>query len=895
MIKLHGKKYLTVFIVMLMMIVSMMPNAMAQEQPTRVEEPDRLHIKSAENSRAVTPGETLQLTAYDESQNPVEVDWSVDRETVATIDEHGLLKGIENGQGMVVMASLKSNPEIKATKTIAVSKGICQVIGGTYYDSLQAAIAATPTGGSIGLIRSIDLSEEIIIDKKLTISSIQYDSDEDTLLTILRKDSKANLKVVPGGSLTLKKLYLDGNKEQLGSQNGVTFLTIEKNAKATMNSDLYIKNMVSSNGPGAILNKGTLEIYEGIISSCVSLTDSGGIRNEGYLWMFGGDITNNTGVYGGGIYNVGTAELSSKDSNTVTIESNEVSENGGGIYNSGELTIQCATIIGNKSLQRGDGIYQDGILNLEDDDNPILIKDNIGDDLYLTTGKKIELNDINEDSMIYISSQEMGPGKVIDIIHQSDGKEITNSNLFIPKDISYSIDQKAGDSSTLQLNNFGKLYIGPDGDDNNDGKTANSALKSFDKAIEIGTKKRQLYLCVLPANEQGETAVLFNTFNLTKVTAVITSCDKNGEIIKDNHKANSITRVNPSATILLEKDSYVDINNVILDGGNLTANVPLITVIGGIEGQRLSLNTGSIIKNAKSSGTSGAMSIGQNGYVIMKEGSSILDCTATGTNSVGGIKIDEMSKGVKLEGGTISGNIGTTAGGIYQQRGDRGGVHLSDDGILHIADNFKANGEKSNLFIAANSPVLLETAKLAEGSNVGISSEVIATKENPIEVIVGMLDEHAIPSAIDINGFVSDSENYVLKYLDKETKNRIGLKVAEEFTITASATANGTITPSGNIKLKESQNQSFDILPNSSYEIADVVVDGKSIGAQESYTFENITENHSITASFQMKNVEKDKENIQTSVNKTGLSSAVLLLCIAGISFFMIKRKVKNM
>ena len=43
----------------------------------------------------------------------------------------------------------------------------------------------------------------------------------------------------------------------------------------------------------------------------------------------------------------------------------------------------------------------------------------------------------------------------------------------------------------------------------------------------------------------------------------------------------------------------------------------------------------------------------------------------------------------------------------------------------------------------------------------------------------------------------------------------------------------------------------FRILPDAGWEIADVVVDGQSVGAVDSYTFENVRRDHTITATFQ--------------------------------------------
>ncbi|MGA3008255.1 MAG: FN3 associated domain-containing protein, partial [Opitutaceae bacterium] len=75
--------------------------------------------------------------------------------------------------------------------------------------------------------------------------------------------------------------------------------------------------------------------------------------------------------------------------------------------------------------------------------------------------------------------------------------------------------------------------------------------------------------------------------------------------------------------------------------------------------------------------------------------------------------------------------------------------------------------------------------------------------------------------------------------------------VPTTFTITATAAVNGSISPSGNIVVNQGASQSFTITPSSSYTVASVTVDGSSVGAVTSYTFNNVQANHTINAVFQ--------------------------------------------
>ena len=72
----------------------------------------------------------------------------------------------------------------------------------------------------------------------------------------------------------------------------------------------------------------------------------------------------------------------------------------------------------------------------------------------------------------------------------------------------------------------------------------------------------------------------------------------------------------------------------------------------------------------------------------------------------------------------------------------------------------------------------------------------------------------------------------------------------DSYSITASAGAGGSITPTGSTNVGCSNSQTYTITPTSCYHIADVLVDGSSVGAVSSYTFNGVSANHTISASF---------------------------------------------
>ena len=74
------------------------------------------------------------------------------------------------------------------------------------------------------------------------------------------------------------------------------------------------------------------------------------------------------------------------------------------------------------------------------------------------------------------------------------------------------------------------------------------------------------------------------------------------------------------------------------------------------------------------------------------------------------------------------------------------------------------------------------------------------------------------------------------------------------YTIKATAGTGGSISPSGNVSVREGRDQTFTITPDKDYAVANVKIDGKSIGAVKSYTFENVRRTHTIEVIFMKAN-----------------------------------------
>jgi len=77
----------------------------------------------------------------------------------------------------------------------------------------------------------------------------------------------------------------------------------------------------------------------------------------------------------------------------------------------------------------------------------------------------------------------------------------------------------------------------------------------------------------------------------------------------------------------------------------------------------------------------------------------------------------------------------------------------------------------------------------------------------------------------------------------------------DTYTIAASvsgAEGSGSITPSGMTTVNKGDSQTYTMTPGPGYKVSYVVVDGTNVGAPTSYTFTNVTWNHTIKAYFKV-------------------------------------------
>ena len=97
-----------------------------------------------------------------------------------------------------------------------------------------------------------------------------------------------------------------------------------------------------------------------------------------------------------------------------------------------------------------------------------------------------------------------------------------------------------------------------------------------------------------------------------------------------------------------------------------------------------------------------------------------------------------------------------------------------------------------------------------------------------------------------VTGHSATSEEYPYNFDYTTIKYSTNL----HWIITATAGDHGSIDPLGEVEVEPGADQSFTITPEFGYHVADVLVDDVSVGAETIYTFEDVTADHTIYATF---------------------------------------------
>lgn len=184
--------------------------------------------------------------------------------------------------------------------------------------------------------------------------------------------------------------------------------------------------------------------------------------------------------------------------------------------------------------------------------------------------------------------------------------------------------------------------------------------------------------------------------------------------------------------------------------------------------------------------------------------------------------------------------------------------HVEKPGIYHTVVTYRS-GSETNKFSWSDDAGNIQTGSVSAGNK---DSNVTKTAEFDITVT------KAGSGVLTLKGDAKAPQ------LDKFEITPKDVKLAE-FTVNASVEGEGgTITPSGETKVTEGETVEFKITPDKTHKVADVLVNGESVGAVTSYTLKDVKENATVVAKFvPAAYTEENRFNFPTEVNGTAITA----------------------
>ena len=230
---------------------------------------------------------------------------------------------------------------------------------------------------------------------------------------------------------------------------------------------------------------------------------------------------------------------------------------------------------------------------------------------------------------------------------------------------------------------------------------------------------------------------------------------------------------------------------------------------------------------------------------------------ATGTNPITwGIEAGNLPDGLTLVGDTIKGTPSKAGDFKFTVKATNGGGSDTKELTIKVADAEAAKYHNVTLSGAG-------TGATGAGSHAaGTTVNIYAGTKSGYTFNGWTSDDVTVLSASSKNAsFVMPDKDVTVKANWAYNGGGSSGGGYTYYTIKATAGVNGSISPTGNVSVREGRDQTFTITPNKGYAVAKVLIDSKNVGAVKSYTFENVKKNHTIEVVFM-----KASGNPQTGV-----------------------------
>ena len=678
-------------------------------------------------------------------------------------------------------------------------------VGSTYYKSLSAAIAAAKDGGTVTLLKDNETTDTIVVRENLTLDL------HGCTLTLSQPQSKEPQFVVSStGDLTIRDTLGNGKMDitgSLGVKSGK--LTLES---GTIESDYY-GIYVYDNGT-AVINGGTI--------------------NSKYAGLSGNNTTGDMN------FEVNGGKLNTTD--------------GPAIYMPGQMTLKITggTLNGGISLRMGQVTISGGTINATagsiDDPKDYYNKSEnawLPDALYVFNGTYGSGNETYGNALnLTITGGTFncanGQGSAIAIY--DIGKVSQESAVTISGNAELSTNAENREAyQVLSLKD-----IGVENPDTGYGNT--EFVGKADTSISGGTFSsvvKEEYCAdgfepvTTPGSDGKYTVEVAND-----MTAKIVDANGNDVAAYETLDA-ALTHVTPGQTIALlanvEYNGKVSIpEGVTLDGnGNAITATAEITSGAFIEVMTDNVTIKDLVVN-----TNGKAKHGIQFY--QTKGGELSGVTVNGGSYTS--VIVNGSTDIRIENCTLNPGSGAYANIEYAM-----GSGVTTVPSVTVS-NPKYDSGKPLVYV--DSATIKAITNEANPSDKDIADALEQVNKNvtisgmEMVWVNGSFVARPIPTPVD-PGDDDDDDN-----------NNSGSSSVRRYDIEADAGRGGDISPDGRVRVRRGENQTFRITADDGYEIYDVEVDGESVGAVSRYTFENVREDHTISATFRQTGAQTEEAQL---------------------------------
>ena len=722
-------------------------------------------------------------------------------------------------------------------------------VGGEYYKSLSAAIAAAKDSDTVTLLKSVEVASRIEITDDITL-----DLDGETLTST----ADIGILVASNTSFELTGGTLDHKPASGNPMSGIFVLT---GATFTLASDATIESTSAGvTGTNNTANEGnaTFNIYGTIDCDDIGIWGRG--PNNTYN-IIGATIDSNYfGVYQNGSY--GGCSVTIQDS-TIT----DGLTNGCGVYISnskGNAQNQAqgmqTLVIENSSITGATAVevkYTDVTIAGE---NTVLTAtgtpadDQLNNNGTVTTGYALAITHNGT-----TTSADSADGNVVvtgGIFNGEVGVQSPTQSAQTAAEVAIS-----GGTFSSEVEDE---YCAPGFEPTTiDGKYT-VQLKEENFSAQIQNENGQIVAAyenlsgAVNAVKSGQTIVLLadvtdalpvpNVADVTYTAAegVTVSGGMNGTVV-GNLTLDGITFTEKDVYLNGKEDATVTVKDCTFS--NVTAHGNKLGAFNMVTAGNL-VFTGNTITGTKNA-TDSTEAVG-----IYTQ--NLTDVTIS-DNTIGAVSGTSINVNANKGTTTIKGNELTdwaSAGGNTPGRA----IRLSDsgDGKVTITGNKLVNSKETMESYIKISGVEGNTVDATKNYWNGKSPDAKAGDGKTLfEVADTTVDEGKITSEPYFEAATmrdpEDLSNYVPPVTpddDDDSSSSSSSSSVRRYNIEADAGRGGDISPDGRVRVRRGENQTFRITADDGWEIADVEVDGESVGAVERYTFENVRTDHTISATF---------------------------------------------